>query len=51
MKDSDATPIFLGVAALVVAIWLHIKNAELQTALNQCRSDFQSFKEGVLYGK
>jgi hypothetical protein len=51
MKQSDPTPIFLGVAALVVAIWLHIKNTELQTALVQCHSDFQAFKEGVLYGR
>ncbi|GAX46394.1 hypothetical protein NIES4075_74180 [Tolypothrix sp. NIES-4075] len=51
MKDNDTTPIFLGVAAIGVAIWLHIKNAEFQTALSQCHSDFQSFKEGVLYGK
>lgn len=51
MKESDATPLFLGVAALGVAIWLHIKNAELQTALVQCNSDFRAFKEGVLYGR
>lgn len=51
MKQSDPTSLFLGVAALAVALWLHIKNAELQTALSQCHSDFQSFKEGVLYGR
>lgn len=51
MKESDSTPIFLGVAALGVAIWLHIKNAELQTALVQCNNDFRAFKEGVLYGR
>lgn len=51
MKESDATPIFLGVAALVVAIWFHNPSNDSQTALNQCRSDFQAFKDGVLYGR
>ena len=51
MKESDPTPILLGVAALGVAIWLHIQNAELQTALFQCNNDFRAFKEGVLYGR
>jgi len=49
MKDGDATLTFLGVAALVVAIWFHNQSNDSQTALNQCRSDFQAFKEGVLY--
>ena len=43
--------IFLSFAALAVALWLHNKNAESQSALSQCHSDFQSFKEGVLYGR
>lgn len=51
MKDSDATPIFLGVAALAVALWLHLKNTDSQSALSQCNSDFRAFKEGVLYGR
>lgn len=51
MKDGDTTPIFLGVAAVAVALWLHVKNADSQAALNQCHSDFQAFKEGVFYGK
>ncbi|MGI2909024.1 hypothetical protein [Tolypothrix sp. VBCCA 56010] len=49
MRQSDPTSLFLGVAALSIAIWLHIKNTELHAALVQCRSDFQAFKEGVLY--
>ncbi len=51
MKDSDATPIFLGVAALVVAIWFYNQSNESQTALFQCNADFRAFKEGVLYGR
>jgi hypothetical protein len=51
MKDGDATPIFLGVAALAVALWLHMKNSELQAQLNDCRSQFQGFKDGVIYGR
>ena len=51
MRDSDATPIFLGVAALAVALWLHLKNTDSESAMKQCHSDFQSFKEGVLYGR
>lgn len=51
MKESDPTSLFLGIAALGVALWLHTRNTESQTALNQCRSDFHSFREGVLYGR
>jgi hypothetical protein len=51
MKESDPTLIFLGVAALGVAIWLYNSNADSQTALNQCNNDFRAFKEGVLYGR
>ena len=51
MKDGDPTPIFLGMAAFAVAIWVYGKNIESQTALSQCHNDFQSFKDGVLYGR
>ncbi|MBD2609566.1 hypothetical protein H6G81_35030 [Scytonema hofmannii FACHB-248] len=51
MKDGDSTLMFLGVAVFVTATWFHGQNNELQAALSQCRNDFQSFKDGVLYGR
>jgi hypothetical protein len=51
MKDGDATPIFLGVAALIAALWFQNQSSDSQRALNQCHSDFQAFKEGVLYAR
>ncbi|GAX46274.1 hypothetical protein NIES4075_72950 [Tolypothrix sp. NIES-4075] len=51
MKDNDTTPVFLGVAAIAVALWLHVKSGESQMALVQCNADFRAFKEGVLYGR
>lgn len=49
--NSDTTPTFLGVAALAVALWFLMKNGEMKDQLVQCHAEFQSFKEGVVYGR
>jgi hypothetical protein len=51
MKDGDITPVLLGVAVFATAYWFHTTNTDLQTQLNNCHVEFQSFKEGVVYGR
>ncbi|MBF2016355.1 MAG: hypothetical protein IGS23_14365 [Rivularia sp. T60_A2020_040] len=48
---SDATPYFLGVAALAVALWMYTQNNQLQSQLNNCQYQFKGFKEGILYSR
>jgi|GEM_PF-3529866 hypothetical protein len=51
MSNSDATPFIFGVAAAAVALWLHSNNSLLTSQLDKCRTNYQGFKEGVLYGR
>jgi hypothetical protein len=47
----DSTALVLGVAALVASLWLQTQNTALNQNLNQCRVEFEAFKEGIIYGK
>lgn len=47
----DATPIFLGVAALAVALHFFNQNHDLEKRIQDCQLKHEGFKEGVLYGK
>lgn len=49
--NKDATPIILGVAAVVVALHFVNQNNELKQQINSCELKFQGFKEGVIYGR
>jgi hypothetical protein len=48
---SDATAILLAVAALATTAYVQFGKSELQNQLNQCRIEYQGFKDGVMYGK
>jgi len=47
----DATPIFLGVAAVAVALYFFNQNSNLKAQINSCQLEYQGFKQGVLHAK
>lgn len=51
MGKSDATPIILAVAALLVAAWSFNENTKLHNSLGNCESEFKGFRDGVVYGR
>jgi type VI protein secretion system component VasK len=48
---SDATAYLLAAAALVVASYSYQHNQELTAKINTCETQFEGFKQGVIYGK
>lgn len=50
MSENNSAPTILGVVAIAVTLWLATVNTELQAKLKTCQSEFQGFKEGVIYG-
>lgn len=51
MKDS--TPLFLILAAISVGVWVAFKYPmpDTEAQLTKCQSEFEGFKNGVIYRK
>jgi hypothetical protein len=48
---SDATAYLLAAAALAVATHLYSLQADLLAKIATCQTQFEGFKQGVIYGK
>lgn len=42
---------FLAIAAILVSLWMYNQNVQLQQQLNTCKSEFEGFKQGVIYSR
>lgn len=47
--SNDATAYILAAAAFAVVAWGYPKLAEYKSQVDSCKSEFQGFKEGVIY--
>ena len=43
--------LFLAIAGILVALWMYNQNVQLQQQLNDCKSEFEGFKQGVIYSR
>jgi len=42
---------FLAVAGILTALWMYTQNMQLQQQLTNCKSEFEGFKQGVIYSR
>lgn len=43
--------LFLAMAGVLVALGMCTQNLQLQEQLNNCKSEFEGFKQGVIYSR
>lgn len=48
---NDATAYLLAAVAIAIAAHLYSLQAELFAKINACQTQFEGFKQGVIYGK
>mgnify|MGYP007039428651 CR=1 FL=1 len=52
MKDDNSiTWLLIALAAVGFTLWHQSVTQQLQTQLTNCQTQFQSFKDGVTYGR
>jgi hypothetical protein len=52
MKDDNSiTWLLIALAAVGFSLWHQSVTQELQTKLQNCQTQFESFKDGVTYGR
>lgn len=50
-KERDSTALVMGIIACAIALYFQFQYTQLQARSIECEKQFESFKEGVIYGK
>ena len=51
MSESNLGSVLMTLAAVGISLFYLTKIGDLQSQLSSCNSKFESFKDGIIYGK